>query len=198
MGVGNYVLLGLIIVTGWYLVHIYNRLVLLKNRLENAFAQIDVQLRRRYDLIPNLVETAKAYLKHEKETLEAVIKARNEALSGLQAAQGDPLDPQAIQTLGAAETGLAGALGKLSMVMEDYPDLKADATIKQLSDELTHTENKVAFSRQAFNDSVLMYNAYKQSFPQAFIATSYGFSKDASFLEMEDKEEIKAAPKVSF
>jgi len=195
---GNYVLLGLIMVVGWYLVHIYNRLVLLKNRHENAFAQIEVQLRRRYDLIPNLVETAKAYLKHEKETLEAVIQARNQAMSGLQAAQANPMDPQALQNLGAAETGLVGALGKLSMVMEDYPDLKADATMMQLSNELTHTENKVAFSRQAFNDAVLLYNSYKQAFPQQMIASSYGFVQDASFLEIQDKEAIQDAPKVSF
>jgi LemA protein len=198
MGVGNYVLLGLIILIGWYLTHIYNRLVLLKNRVGNAFAQIEVQLRRRYDLIPNLVETAKAYLKHEKETLEAVIQARNLALSGLKAAQSNPMDAQALQSLGQAESGLSGALGRLNMVMEAYPDLKADATMMQLSSELTHTENKVAFSRQAFNDAVLFYNNYKQAFPQHFIATSYGFKEDATYLEMEVREAIKQAPKVSF
>jgi len=198
MGIGNYILLGLVVFVGWYLVHIYNRLVALKNRVANAFAQIDVQLRRRYDLIPNLVETAKKYLKHEAETLEAVIQARSQAMSGLQAAQSDPLNPQAMQDLGVAESGLAGALGKLNMVMEAYPDLKADATMMQLSDELTHTENKVAFSRQGFNDAVLRYNSYKQSFPQYVIASSYGFVEDAAFLEMEDREAIQAAPKVSF
>ena len=142
MGVGNYFFLGLILLIGWYLTHIYNRLVLLKNRVGNAFAQIEVQLRRRHDLIPNLVETAKGYLKHEKETLEAVIQARNQAMSGLIAAQSNPVDAQAMQILGKAESGLSGALGRLNMVMEAYPDLKADATMMQLSSELTHTENR--------------------------------------------------------
>jgi len=192
------VVLGLISIIAWYLISIYNKLVLYQTRVKNAFAQIEVQLRRRYDLIPNLVETAKAYLKHEAETLEAVIQARNQAISGLQQTQGDPTNSSAMQSLGTAETGLMGALGKLNVVMEDYPDLKADATMMQLSSELTHTENKVAFARQAFNDAVLLFNSYMHSFPQQLIADKYGMNKEAAFLEMADHEAIQEAPKVSF
>ncbi len=198
MDLFSIVALGLIGVVVWYLISIYNKLVLYQTRVKNAFAQIEVQLRRRYDLIPNLVETAKAYLKHEAETLEAVIQARNQAISGLQQTQGDPTNASAMQSLGTAETGLMGALGKLNVVMEDYPDLKADATMMQLSSELTHTENKVAFARQAFNDAVMLFNSYMHSFPQQLIADKYSMNKDAAFLEMADHEAIQEAPKVSF
>lgn len=189
------VILALIIV---YVVVIFNRLVTLKNRFENAFAQIEVQLKRRYDLIPNLVETAKGYLKHERETLEAVIQARNSAATGLTAAAKNPGDAGAIKRLQGAEGVLAGALGKLNVVMEAYPDLKASQNMMQLSEELKSTENKVAFSRQAFNDAVMEYNTFKQTFPPVFIAGFFGHNKDASLLEFEDSAQIKVAPKVSF
>lgn len=181
-----------------YVVGIFNRLVTLKNRFLNAFAQIDVQLKRRYDLIPNLVETAKGYLDHERETLEAVIAARNQALAGLKAAGVNPGDASAMQQLSSAEASLGSALGKMSIVVEAYPDLKANENMMQLTEELTSTENKVSFARQAFNDSVTAYNAYKQSFPPVFFAAKFGHAKDASLLEFEDREAIQEAPKVSF
>ena len=181
-----------------YLVGIYNRLVALKNRYLNAFAQIEVQLKRRYDLIPNLVETAKGYLKHESETLEAVIAARNTALSSLKAAHADPSSATAIQGLANAEQSLTGALGKLNFVMEAYPDLKANENMMKVHEELTTTENKVAFSRQFYNDSVMEYNTYRQSFPQTLVANSFGHPTDATLLEFEDSAAMQAAPKVSF
>ena len=153
-----------------YVIAIYNNLVSMKNRYMNAFAQIEVQLKRRYDLIPNLVETAKGYLSHERETLEAVTQARNEALAGLTAAKADPSNASAIQSLAGAENALTGALGRFNMVMEAYPDLKASANMQQLTEELTSTENRVAFARQSFNDQVMEYNTYKQSFPQNMVA----------------------------
>lgn len=192
------VLLVIVIAVIFYIVGIYNRLVQLKNRYQNAFSQIDVQLKRRYDLIPNLVETAKAYIKHERETLEAVIEARNQAVAGLKAAQADPSDAGAMAALGGAEGALAGALGKLNVVVEAYPDLKANQNMMQLSEELTSTENKVSFARQAFNDAVTEFNSYRQSFPPVFFASMFGFNKDAGLLEFEDRAEIQAAPKVSF
>lgn len=178
-------------------ISIYNKLVMLKNRFKNAFSQIEVQLQRRYDLIPNLVETAKGYMKHERETLEAVIQARNQAATGLKNAAANPGDPQAMSGLIGAEGALTGAMGRLFAVMEAYPDLKANQNMMQLSEELTTTENKVAFSRQAYNDSVMVYNTYRQSFPPVFFAGMFGHGTDAALLEFES-EKIKEAPKVAF
>jgi len=188
---------GIILVLGATVVGIYNKLVALKNRYKNAFAQIEVQLKRRYDLIPNLVETVKGYMSHERETLEAVIQARNQAMSGLQRAASDPGDPSAIQNLASAEGVLGGAMGRLLALAEAYPDLKASENMKQLTEELTSTENKVSFSRQAFNDAVTAYNIYRQSFPPAIFAGMFGHTQDASLLEF-DSEAIAEAPKVSF
>ena len=179
-------------------VAIYNKLVTLKNRFENAFSQIEVQLKRRYDLIPNLVEVAKGYLDHERETLEAVISARNQAMQGLQAAAQDPGNADAMAQLASAEGMLGGALGRLNVVMEAYPDLKANQNMMQLAEELTSTENRVAFARQAYNDQVTDYNTFKQTFPPVLLAGAFGHSHDASLLEYEDRAEIQDAPSVSF
>ena len=192
------ILLVVVAVLAFWLVAIYNQLVALKNRQENGFSQIEVQLKRRYDLIPNLVETAKAYMAHERETLETVINARNDAAAGLAAAAGDPSNGAAIQELAGAEGILGSAMSRLNVVMEAYPDLKANQNMMQLTEELTSTENKVAFARQAFNDQVTEYNTYRSSFPPVMVAATFGHPTDAELLEFEDSAAIQAAPKVSF
>ncbi len=185
-------------VLGFWLVSIYNKLVTYKNRFKNAFSQIEVQLKRRYDLIPNLVETAKGYMEHERETLEAVIAARNQAMAGLEAAAKDPANAGAIKELASAEGILGSAMGRLNVVMEAYPDLKANQNMMQLSEELISTENRVAFSRQAYNDGVTAYNTFKQTFPPVLFAGFFGHSDDATLLEFEDSAAMQEAPKVSF
>lgn len=177
--------LGVLVALAFFVIGIYNRLIAARNRYKNAFAQIDVQLTRRYDLIPNLVEVAKKYMSHERETLEAVIQARNGAVSQLKAASSDPTDPNAVKKLGEAEQGLSGALGRLFALSENYPDLKANENMMQLTEELTSTENKVAFARQAYNDSVMTYNILRESFPNNIIAGMFAF-QPAQLLEIED------------
>jgi LemA protein len=189
-------LLALVIGLALLAISIYNRLVAGRNRFKNAFAQIDVQLTRRHDLIPNLVETAKGYIKHERETLEAVTNARNLAVQGLQRAARDPSDPEAMKALAEAEQGLSGALGRLFALSEAYPDLKANQNMMQLSEELTTTENKVAFARQAYNDAVMTYNTLRESFPNNLFAGWFSFGP-AELLEIEE-EGKREVPEVSF
>jgi LemA protein len=191
------VMLGMVVLFLMYGVGIYNRLVALRNRVDNAFAQIEVQLKRRHDLIPNLIETVKGYMKHERETLEAVIQARNQAVSGLQGASGNAGDHNAMAAMAGAEKGLSGALGRLFALAESYPDLKANQNMAQLTEELTSTENKIGFARQAYNDSVTEYNTYRQSFPPLLVAGFTGHTQDRDLLEF-DSEAIAEAPKVSF
>jgi LemA protein len=190
------IFLGIIAAIVFWVIGIYNRLVNERNRVRNAFAQIDVQLTRRYDLIPNLVEAVKGYMKHERETLEAVIQARNNAVSNLDAAKADPANAEAMKKLGASEGALGSALGRLFALSESYPDLKANQNMMQFQEELASTENKVAFSRQAFNDAVLGYNNSAENVPNNIIAGFFSF-KLASFLEIEGEEQ-RDAPDVSF
>ena len=178
------------------LINIYNRLVQLRNRFENSYSQIDVQLKRRYDLIPNLVETAKGYLKHERETLEAVIAARNQAVSANNKAAETPSDPAAIQAMIGAESALGGTIGRLFALMENYPDLKGNETMLSLQEELSSTENRIGFARQAYNDSVMSYNARRESFPDILLAGVYGF-KEAVYWMIEDSAE-RETPQVNF
>ena len=193
---GVWIFLGIVVLLIVFVISLYNRLVALRNRYKNAFAQIDVQLTRRHDLIPNLVETAKGYMKHERETLEAVINARNAAMTGLQNASGDLGNAAAMQQLGQSEGALTAALSKLFALSEAYPDLKANQNMMQLSEELTTTENKVAFSRQAYNDSVMHYNNATEQFPSNILAGMFGFTP-AALLEIED-EGKREVPDVSF
>jgi LemA protein len=188
--------LGVFLLLVLIIVGMYNRLVTLRNRYKNAYAQIDVQLKRRYDLIPNLVEVAKGYIKHERETLEAVVKARNVAAAAGQQAALSPGEPGAMKALGAAEGQLTGVLGRLFAVAEAYPDLKANQNMLALQEELSSTENKIAFSRQAYNDSVMFYNTQRETFPTVIIAGMFNFQA-ANLFEVEAPEE-RAAPKVSF
>lgn len=188
---------GFFLLLAMYGVGIYNKLVTLRNRFENAFSQIEVQLKRRYDLIPNLIETVKGYMAHEKDTLEAVINARNQAAGGLSKAAGNPGDPGAMKDLMIAEQALGSSLGKLFALSEAYPDLKANQNMAQLTEELTSTENRISFSRQGYNDSVTAYNTYRQTFPPVVFAGMFGHGQDAELLEF-DSEAIAEAPKVSF
>jgi LemA protein len=197
MSWGLWIVVGVVAAAVAWLISIYNGLVTLRNRFKNAFAQIDVQLKRRYDLIPNLVETAKGYIKHERETLEAVIAARNGAQSANQRAAADPADAAAMQQLSSAEAGLSGALGRLFALSESYPDLKANQTMMQLSEELTSTENKISFARQAYNDAVMSYNTAIESFPDNFVAGFGGF-RDATLLVSTESPEERKPVKVSF
>lgn len=190
------VLLGIVLALVFWAVGVYNSLVTLRNRFKNAFAQIDVQLKRRYDLIPNLVETAKGYMSHERETLEAVIQARNQAVGAQQSASAKPEDGAAMAGLVQAEGALTGALGRLFALSEAYPDLKANQNMMQLTEELTSTENKISFARQAYNDAVTVYNTKRELFPASLIANNFGFGP-ATLFEVESAE-VKEAPQVSF
>ncbi len=197
MGIGGWIFFGIIAALVVWAISIYNGLVVLRNRFKNAFSQIDVQLKRRYDLIPNLVEVAKGYLKHERETLEAVIKARNQAVAAAQGAAANPGNPAAMASLGQAEGALTGVLGRLFALAESYPDLKANQNMLAIQEELSSTENKVAFARQAFNDSVMEYNTRRESFPDNVFAGMFGFGP-AELLNATDSAEERKAPKVSF
>ncbi len=197
MSWGFWIVVGIVVAAVAWLISIYNGLVAQRSRFKNAFAQIDVQLKRRYDLIPNLVETAREYIKHERQTLEAVIAARASAQSANQRAAANPADAEAMKQMGAAEAGLSGALGRLFAVSEAYPDLKANQTMMQLSEELTSTENKISFARQAYNDEVMSYNTAIESFPDNFVAGFGGF-REATLLESTESPEERKPVKVSF
>jgi LemA protein len=194
---GFWIFLAVVAALVFWAIAIYNGLVSLRNRFKNAFAQIDVQLKRRYDLIPNLVETAKGYIKHERETLEAVIKARNQAVAAASAAGANPGNPAAMQSLGQAEGALTGVLGRMFALAESYPDLKANQNMLSLQEELSSTENKVAFARQAFNDAVMEYNTARESFPQNLFAGAFAFGP-AELLQATESPEERKAPQVKF
>jgi LemA protein len=191
------IILAVLVVCVLFVVSLYNQLVTHRNRYKNAFSQIDVQLKRRYDLIPNLVEVVKKYMQYEKETLEAVIKARNSAVSASQQASGNPGDPGTMKNLASAEAALSGALGRLFALSENYPDLKANQNMMQLQEELSTTENRVAFARQSFNDAVMGYNIAREKFPGNIIAGMFNF-KEAQLLESTESSEERKAPKVTF
>ena len=197
MSTGGWIFLAVVVAIAAFAVVVYNRLVTLRNRFKNAFAQIDVQLKRRYDLIPNLIEAAKGYLVHERQTLEAVVAARGAAVNAAQRAAGAPGDPAAMQGLASAEAGLTGALGRLLAVFEAYPDLKANQNILQVQEELASTENKISFARQAYNDSVMDYNTQRESFPDNIFAGMFAFGA-AELLQATESAEERKAPKVSF
>ncbi len=194
---GTLIFIGVIVAVIIYIIAVYNRLIALKNRFKNGFAQIDVQLQRRHDLIPNLVETAKAYMSHEKDTLTQVIEARNQAVNAKKTAADHPDDTGAVRNLGKAESLLSGSLANFFALSENYPDLKANETMAQLMEELSSTENRIGFARQAFNDAVMNYNTYREQFPQNFIGGLFGSFKEAQLLKIET-EEARKAVKVSF
>jgi LemA protein len=197
MNIGGWIFLAIVVAAAVWAISIYNGLVTLRNRFKNAFSQIDVQLKRRYDLIPNLVESVKGYLQHERQTLEAVVQARGNAVSAAQRAAAAPGDPAAMQGLAQAEGALGGALGRLLAVFESYPDLKANQNVLALQEELTSTENKISFARQAYNDSVMQYNTRRESFPDNILAGFFRFAP-AELLQATESAEERAAPKVSF
>jgi LemA protein len=197
MSIGGWVILAVVVALAGWVVSIFNGLVTLRNRFKNAYAQIDVQLKRRYDLIPNLVEAAKGYLTHERQTLEAVIAARGTAVNAAQRAAAAPGEPSAMAGLAQAEGALGGALGRLLAVFENYPDLKANQNVLQVQEELTSTENKVAFARQGYNDAVMVYNTKRESFPDNVVAGLFAF-KEAMLLESTESAEERKAPKVKF
>jgi LemA protein len=197
MSVGDWIFIAVIVAVAAFAIAVYNRLVALRNRFKNAFAQIDVQLKRRYDLIPNLVESVKGYLQHERGTLEAVVQARGNAVSAAQRAAAAPGEPGAMQGLAQAEGALGGALGRLLAVFEAYPDLKANQSIMVLQEELASTENRIAFARQAYNDSVMQYNTRRESFPDNLLAGVFGFG-GAELLQATESAGERSAPKVSF
>ncbi len=197
MSTEAWIILASLVAVAVWAITIYNGLVAFRNRFKNAFAQIDVQLKRRYDLIPNLVETAKGYIKHERETLEAVIKARNQAIGAAQAASANPGNPAAMQALQQAEGSLTGVLGRMFALAESYPDLKANQNMLALQEELTSTENKVSFARQGFNDSVMEYNVKRESFPDKILAGMFGFGP-ADLLQATESAEERKAPQVKF
>jgi LemA protein len=197
MSGGDWIFVAIVVALALLAIAIYNRLVALRNRFRNAFAQIDVQLKRRYDLIPNLVESVKGYLQHERQTLEAVVQARGNAVNAAQRAAAAPGEPAAMQGLAQAEGALGGALGRLLALFEAYPDLKANQSVMVLQEELTSSENKIAFARQAYNDSVMQYNTKRESFPDNVFAGLFGFGA-AELLQATESAEQRSAPKVSF